>query len=77
MLTNADISKITEVIGILETQLRFVANSPSSTGLIKCGSAESPFDNQIRKDKGLYKLYNSNIHEKITKQKARENSMEE
>ena len=41
-------------------------------GLIKCGSAVIPFDNQISKDTGLYKLYNTNIHEKIAEQKARE-----
>ena len=34
-------------------------------GLIKCGSVVIPFDNQISKDTDLYKLYNTNIHEKI------------
>lgn len=34
-------------------------------GLIKCGSVVIPFDNQISKDTDLYRLYNTNIHEKI------------
>lgn len=69
---NTDSSKMAEVIGVSEAQLRFVTNSPSGMGLIKCGSAVIPFDNQISKDTGLYKLYNTNIHEKIAEQKARE-----
>ena len=32
-----------------------------------------PFDNQIGKDTSLYKLYNTNIHEKIAVQRAKEN----
>jgi hypothetical protein len=31
-----------------------------------------PFDNQISKDTYLYKLYHTNIHEKIAEQKAKE-----
>lgn len=69
---NTDSSKMAEVIGVSEAQLRFVTNSPSGMGLIKCGSAVIPFDNQISKDTGLYKLYNTNIHEKIAEKKARE-----
>ena len=77
---NTDSSKMAEVIGVSEAQLRFVTNSPSGMGLIKCGSSVIPFDNQIRKDTGLYKLYNTNIHEKIAEQRARqamENSLDE
>jgi ComB4 competence protein len=33
--------------------------------LIKCGSVVIPFDNQISKDTDLYRLHNTNIHEKI------------
>lgn len=69
---NTDSSKMAEVIGVSEAQLRFVTNSPSGMGLIKCGSAVIPFDNQISKDTGLYRLYNTNIHEKIAEKKARE-----
>ena len=38
---------------------------------IKCGSVVIPFDNQISKDTDLYRLYNTNIHEKIA-EKTRE-----
>lgn len=53
---NTDSSKMAEV--------RFVTNTASGMGLIKCGSVVIPFDNQISKDTDLYKLYNTNIHEK-------------
>ena len=57
---NTDSSKMAEVIGA------------SGMGLIKCGSVVIPFDNQISKDTDLYRLYNTNIHEKIAEQKKRE-----
>lgn len=62
-----------EVIGVSEAQLRFVTNSSSGMGLIKCGPAVIPFDNQISKDTDLYKLYNTNIHELIAERKAKAN----
>ena len=62
---NVDSTKLAEVIGVSDAQLQYVHNSPSGTGLLKCGSVVIPFDNQISKDSDLYKLYNTNIHEKI------------
>lgn len=43
-------------------------------GLIKCGSVVVPFDNTISKDTGLYKLYNTNIHERIEMAKKEKQS---
>ena len=68
---NTDSSKMAEVIGVSEAQLRFVTNTASGMGLIKCGSVVIPFDNQISKDTDLYRLYNTNIHEKIAEQKKK------
>ena len=62
---NVDSAKLAEVIGVSDAQLHYVSNSESGTGLLKCGSIVIPFDNQIGKDSDLYKLYNTNIHEKI------------
>ena len=62
---NTDSSKMAEVIGVSDAQLRFVTNSQSGMGLLKCGNVVIPFDNQIRKDTSLYKLYNTNLHEII------------
>lgn len=58
---------------LMETdeQLRFVTNSQSGMGLLKYGSVVIPFDNQIEKDMSLYKLFNTNIHEKIAEQRAK------
>ena len=62
---NTDSSKMAEIIGVSEAQLRFVTNTAPGMGLIKCGSVVNPFDNQISKDTDLYRLYNTNIHVKI------------
>ena len=68
---NTDSFKMAEVLGVSDAQLRFVTNSQSGMGLLKCGNVVIPFDNQIGKDTSLYKLYNTNIHEKIVEQRAK------
>lgn len=67
---NTDSSKMAEVIGVSDAQLKFVTNSQSGMGLLKFGSIIIPFDNQISKDTGLYKLYNTSIHEKFEREKT-------
>ncbi len=62
---NTDSARMAEVIGVSEAQLRFVTNSPSGMGLLKCGNVVIPFDNTIGKETDIYRLYNTNIHEKI------------
>ena len=62
---NTDSSRMAEVIGVSEAQLRFVTNTSSGMGLMKCGNVVIPFDNTIEKGTDLYNLYNTNIHEKI------------
>ena len=69
---NTDSSKMAEVIGVSDAQLRFVTNSQSGIGLLKCGNVVITFDNQISTDTSLYKLYNTNLHEIIQEQKAKE-----
>lgn len=69
---NTDSSRMAEVIGVSEAQLRFVTNTSSGMGLMKCGNVVIPFDNTIEKGTDLYNLYNTNIHEKIQMQKMAE-----
>lgn len=68
---NTDSSKMAEVIGVSEAQLRFVTNTQSGMGLMKCGNVVIPFDNTIEKSTDLYNLYNTNIHEKIAMEKSK------
>ena len=68
---NTDSSKMAEVIGVSEAQLRFVTNTQSGMGLMKCGNVVIPFDNTIEKGTDLYNLYNTNIHEKIAMEKRK------
>ena len=69
---NTDSSRMAEVIGVSEAQLRFVTNTSSGMGLMKCGNVAIPFDNTIEKGTDLYNLYNTNIHEKIAMEKKKE-----
>ncbi len=73
---NTDSSRMAEVIGVSEAQLRFVTNTSSGMGLMKCGNVVIPFDNTIEKGTNLYNLYNTNIHEKIQMQKMAEKGRE-
>ncbi len=68
---NTDSSKMAEVIGVSEAQLRFVTNTQSGMGLMKCGNVVIPFDNTIEKGTNLYNLYNTNIHERIAMEKSK------
>lgn len=68
---NTDSSKMAEVIGVSEAQLRFVTNTQSGMGLMKFGNVVIPFDNTIEKGTDLYNLYNTNIHEKIALEKSK------
>ena len=68
---NTDSSKMAEVIGVSEAQLRFVTNTQSGMGLMKCGNVVNPFDNTIEKGTDLYNLYNTNLHEKIALEKSK------
>ena len=61
---NLDSTKVSEVIGVSEAQLKFVSSSPAGMGLIKCGNIVIPFDNRISKGNELYMLFNTNMHEK-------------
>lgn len=72
---NTDSSKMAEVIGVSEAQLRFVTNTQSGMGLMKCGNVVIPFDNTIEKGTDLYNLYNTNIHE-IIKMKKEKNTVD-
>jgi len=67
---NTDSARMAEVIGVSEAQLRFVTNAPSGMGLLKFGSVVIPFDHTIAKGSDLYRIYNTNIHEKIAEEKS-------
>ena len=69
---NTDSSRMAEVIGVSEAQLRFVTNTSSGMGLMKCGNVVIPFDNTIEKGTDIYNLYNTNIHEKIAMEKEKD-----
>ncbi len=61
--------EVSDVLGISQAQLRYVMNAPSGTGLMKFGNVVIPFDGTISKELGLYRLYNTNLHEKAAQEK--------
>lgn len=69
--SSKDVEKITETLEISTEQLKYVVNNPSGTGLIKFGEIIIPFDNTVKKDSELYKLYNTNIYEKMENRKKK------
>lgn len=62
---NVDLEELVGVIDISAPQLTYVTNAESGTGLLKFGNKIIPFDNTIDKDSRLYKMYNTNFHEKL------------
>lgn len=63
---NVDSLELSRVAGIPQSQLRFVNNSPSGTGIIKYGNVCIPFDNRMSKEENpIYALFNTNLHEKV------------
>ncbi len=62
---NVDRIELSRVAGIPQSQLKFVNNSPSGTGIIKYGNVCIPFDNRMSKEENpIYELFNTNLHEK-------------
>lgn len=69
--SNKDIEKITEALEISPEQLNYVIDSPSGTGLLRFGKKIVPFDNTVEKGSELYNLCNTNMYEKMEKNKGR------
>ncbi len=66
--SNLDSQELERVAGIPAAQLKYVSNSPAGTGIIKHGSVIVPFDSRMEKGNNLYKLFNTNMHEKFQMQ---------
>ena len=66
--SNLDSQELERVAGIPAAQLKYVSNSPAGTGIIKHGSVIVPFDSRMEKENKLYRLFNTNMHEKFQMQ---------
>ena len=51
-------------IGMNRAQLSYVTAAQPGTGLIRFGSTVVPMDNRIEKNSPIYRIYNTNLHEK-------------
>lgn len=61
-----DLLYLSRVAGIPQSQLRFVNNSPSETGIIKYGNVCLSFDNRMSKEENpIYALFNTSLYEKV------------
>lgn len=61
---NMDKEDVRDIFDMSENQINCVSDVTPGTGLIRFGNKIVPFDNRMQKDCGLYKLFNTNFHEK-------------
>ena len=70
-VTNVEYAVIVMLLHISEAQLKFVSSSPAGMGLMKCSNIVIPFDNRISKENSLYRIFNTNLHEKAEMEKVK------
>lgn len=64
-----DEEQVSGLFHLSEEQLQKISGAAPGTGLIKFGDRIVAFDNRMEKDQALYKLYNTNFHEKVKERK--------
>ena len=57
--------------GISDAHLKYVKNTKNGYGLVRFGGSIIPFDNEIDKKNPIYDVYNTNMHEKAARKKAK------
>lgn len=64
--SDADADRICDFIGGITDELKqYVINALPGTGILKHGGIVLPVDNRFDKDNDLYRLLNTNFHEKV------------
>ena len=66
--SDTDREELAKLLDIKKTQLGYITNAPAGSGLIKCGGAIVPFENEFPKNTKLYKLMTSKPDEAIRSQ---------
>lgn len=66
-----DQESVEDLFSISAEQLDCVNGANPGTGLIRFGDKIVPFDNSMKKDSELYRLFNTNFHE-IAEQKRKD-----
>lgn len=56
---------------ISDAQIKYTTQAIAGTGLIRFGETIIPFNNRIPKDNPVYDVYNTNMHEKAARNRAR------
>lgn len=65
-----DIEDILGVVpGITKEMTKYILKAGKGTGLLKHGDVILPFDNRIEKENPLYRIFNTNLHEKAEEEK--------
>lgn len=64
-----DREAVEDLFSISSEQFDCVNGAEPGMGLIRFGDKIVPFDNTMKKDSGLYRLFNTNFHEMVSKVK--------
>lgn len=62
-----DKEAVEDLFDISYEQLAYVNGAEPGTGLVRFGDKIVPFDNTMKKDSDLYRLFNMNSHEMVKK----------
>lgn len=63
--SNIDLTDLFNVIDVSANEMHYVQNKSEGKGLLRFGDTIVPIDCQIDKKSLLYKLFNTNLHEKV------------
>lgn len=67
-----DKEAVEDLFDISSEQLACVNGAEPGTGLIRFGDKIVPFDNSMKKDSDLYRLFNTNFHEMVKEKNAKQ-----
>lgn len=70
--SEADIPLLKSTFNLTDPQVKYLINKPLGTGLMKFGDKWIPFDNTVPKESHIYKMVNTNMHEKVLQQSLAE-----
>jgi len=66
MLSQSEFEQDTfdDILKMSDAQMKLITNAPRGTGIMKFGEKLLAFDNTVPKNSNLYRMFNTNLHEK-------------
>ena len=60
-----DRQTVEQLFEVSETQIGYINGAKKGGGLIRFGKKIVPFDNTVKKESELYRLFNTDFHERV------------